>query len=294
MCTRLCHQAQSRPVDSYFDAPDNLRHRISPICDPGDCVVDGQMGDPVSLSQILREPAYAALNVPQQIRLAANLVKGVLQFHSTPWLRDLWRLEELCFFNTEACLAESLRTLHITSELLPQQRPSSGGDAAMREASAQLLTPQPSLLSEDNNSSNSDNELVETAKLHHGIRNLSLHSLGTALLQIGHWDPTLDPGDLVHIRRLGGSASTSFPPLSSPLGPRYQRAVQRCLECDFGLGADLSQPELAAAVYWDVARELEDIARGLEDDREVGAMSSRDRKGKGVDRGGGVKRKAVS
>ncbi|RYO75956.1 hypothetical protein DL766_007731 [Monosporascus sp. MC13-8B] len=183
-------------------------------------------GEPTSLSSILHRPVNAALTYSQQIRLAASLVKGVLQYHSTPWLPDYWRLEDLSFFDTEDDLVDSLRTLHITNELSSSSLPKVQTDAVMRDAAAQLPTPpstrpsiSPSLVpgqAQDGDDGDED-EALHAAMLWHGIRNLPLHSPGVALLQIGRWDPTLDPNDIVRVREL--SEGTLL------LGKRYKRLV---------------------------------------------------------------------
>lgn len=99
---------------------------------------------------------------------------------------------------------------------------------------------------------------LDDAQRECGIRNLTMHSLGVALLQIGQWDP-LRPENIVALRKVADLASRD-----SRLGPTYQRLTQKCLECDFGFGKDLAQPELQSAVYRDVVCELEELVVLLE------------------------------
>ena len=47
------------------------------------------------------------------------------------------------------------------------------------------------------------------------------------------------------------------------LGPRYQRIVQKCLQCNFGFGNDLETTNLQSAVYRGVVSELETMIDSL-------------------------------
>ncbi|EMR63244.1 hypothetical protein UCREL1_9814 [Eutypa lata UCREL1] len=161
-------------------------------------------------------PVEKSISISQQVRLALNLVQGVLKFHSTPWLRPYWRLQDLSYFEATEGLAASLSTLHIGTELSPRQQ----CDSLMTDATGDVLD----------------------AQLACGIRNLTMHSLGVALLQIGQWDP-LKPDDIVEVRKVADIAERD-----SRLGPRYQKITQQCLDCDFGLGKDLTQMELQNAI----------------------------------------------
>ncbi|KAK4234763.1 hypothetical protein C8A03DRAFT_37423 [Achaetomium macrosporum] len=88
-----------------------------------------------------------------------------------------------------------------------------------------------------------------------GIRNVTLHSLGVALLQIWRWE-LFDTQDLVVIRKA--------PAKPSRLGPRYDDLTTSCLWCDFGFGADHNRPQLQGAIYKTVIYELEQMVDLLE------------------------------
>ncbi|PWY87812.1 hypothetical protein BO94DRAFT_556302 [Aspergillus sclerotioniger CBS 115572] len=89
----------------------------------------------------------------------------------------------------------------------------------------------------------------------HGIRSLPLGCLGVVLLQIERWKQ-LDAQDVAYVRRMANG--------SSRLGARYKRLTQKCLGCDFGLGADLNQPQLQDAVRDTVIDELTDMIASLD------------------------------
>lgn len=103
-----------------------------------------------------------------------------------------------------------------------------------------------------------DDTSVLNAQLEYGIRDLTMHSLGVALLQIGQWD-LLQPNSIAEIRKVANLAERD-----SRLGPRYQKLTQKCLDCDSGLGKDVAQTELQNAVYRDVVCELEDLVSALD------------------------------
>lgn len=188
------------------------------------------------MNSIFKYPVERSISIVQQVRLALNLVQGVLKLHSTPWLRPYWRLQDLSYFEAAEGLAGSLSTLHIGTELSPDQQQC---DALMADTAT-----------------TGDDAL--DAQLACGIRNLTMHSLGVALLQIGQWDP-LRPDDIVEVRKVAEVAERG-----SRLGPRYQKITQQCLDCDFGFGKDLGQLELQNAIYRDVVCELEALICALE------------------------------
>ncbi|KAK7927467.1 hypothetical protein PG985_004465 [Apiospora marii] len=234
MCTQLC--TQTSRCGGYLDTPEHLRHHLSPVCndscDHTQCFNPKRLGEPSLLDEIFKLPVERSISVPAQLRLALSLVKGVLQFQSTPWLQPLWRLQDLSFFQVNEGLAASLDTLHIGTELTKgKQR-----DTVMANGSEDLAS----------------------AQLIHGVRNLTMHSLGVALLQIGQWG-ALKPEDIVEVRRIADLSARD-----SRLGPRFQKLTRQCLDCDFGFGKDLSQSELQGAIYRDVVCELEGLIHTLE------------------------------
>ncbi|ETS86365.1 hypothetical protein PFICI_00193 [Pestalotiopsis fici W106-1] len=241
----------ARPTGGYLDTPEDLRHHLSPVCQPGcdhrDCFHAKALQAPTSLDGIFRLPVERTLSVPEQVRLALKLVQGVLQFHSTPWLQPYWRLQDLSFFPTDAGLADSLNTLHISAELSGEQRRAQAFHDQKQELCCDAIM----------TNSDGDGEILD-AQIACGIRNMTMHSLGVALLQIGQWT-VLQPDDVVEVRKIADLADRG-----SRLGPRYQKITQQCLDCDFGFGKDLREPQLQAAIYRDVVCELESLVSTLE------------------------------
>lgn len=191
-----------------------------------------------SMRQLLSQPVESSLTIVDQLKLARTLVMAVLKFHSTAWLQDYFSLQDVSFFRSDAgTIAECLETAHLTVNLV-QQPPDTDSAIAM------------------NDSSNSDEEAIETAKLTHGVHNLTLWSLGTVLLQVGSWSVIDSPDDVVQVRRLARN--------SGKLGRRYRELTEQCLECNFAFGYDLSKPRLQQAVYENVVGGLSDMIKSLD------------------------------
>ncbi|KAH8891725.1 hypothetical protein GQ53DRAFT_841550 [Thozetella sp. PMI_491] len=210
----------------YLDSACRLRHRILKAQDRQSKVIQSGPCSAVPLPSIFSQPRDTELTVPEQLRLALRLARSVLQFHSTPWWHQGWELSDLSYFNIDSELCNSLSTLHIDAQLH-----SKGDGMRMQD----LLDQSPTLPSDDD-------------MLLCGIRNITMHSLGTALLQIGRWE-ALDVHDIVNLRKKAA--------LPSRLGPRYDDLTAKCLYCDFGYGSNLDQPRLQSAFYQNVVHELE-------------------------------------
>jgi len=158
----------------------------------------------------------------------------VLQYHSTPWMNEQWRLDDLRYFGTKQDVVENaLQSLHL-SAYFP------GGEDA--------ITP-------DNNIQTTIPNLNEQTRTY-GITNLTLFSLGIALLELNHWKSIYTGNDILAARELVDRGS--------PLGPKYRDLVKKCLQCNFGFGTDLSKPELQNAVYNDVVCQLEEMISVLD------------------------------
>ncbi|KAI1427617.1 hypothetical protein F5Y12DRAFT_142556 [Xylaria sp. FL1777] len=240
VCGVLLRLAEPASIPGCFlDTPDSIRHALT-VRDTvyGSASISSSRRTVTPLLNILERALDADIGVTQQLRLVLQLAKGHLQLHWTPWWRQYWSLSDLSYFTDPsvvgvADLADCLESLHIGTQL--------DFESLHFDASALHLDPE-----------------VETALLTHGIRNLSLYCLGIALLQIGRWDPLANAtNDVVAIRRLAAR--------NGRLGPRYQAVTQKCIECDFGEGSDLGNPQLQATIYESVICELESLIVVLEE-----------------------------
>lgn len=178
----------------------------------------------------------ADLSTCDRLGMARSLVLAVLKFYDTPWLSDAWRLGDFSFFH-QADVGGALQTLHLGVEFNKDLDFSSMEDIQLA---------QPWCLAEDD-------------KLRCGIRNMTLHSLGVALLQIDRMQK-MEIENVLGVRK----AAT----MSSYFGTRYQQITQKCLDCDFGLGADLGKGQLQRAVHDDLIGPLDEMIRCMSIENE--------------------------
>ncbi|KAK2063389.1 hypothetical protein LY76DRAFT_563343 [Colletotrichum caudatum] len=215
---------------SFYPAKDDLRRR-SPQPSPSE-------DKATTIDEVLDDSSRDFFSTIDRLKLARTLVSAVLKFHSTPWLGDFWRLGDFAFFMAPQGeeMVEALRTLHVGVEVAQRQLDS------MEDIRSSAGCFGVSQISEDE-------------RLFCGISNLTLHSLGVALLQIDRWT-RVEPGDILKVRKMASR--------SSLLGARYQEITQKCLRCDFGYGSDLAKPRLQQAVYENVVGALETMISSLD------------------------------
>ncbi|KAM0279452.1 hypothetical protein ACHAQH_004613 [Verticillium albo-atrum] len=225
-----------------IDSEAGYRHSFYPGLQQASC--KNASKDPVPISKVFEPSVEEFVSMLDRLKLARCLVSAVLKFHSTPWLRDTWQLQDLSIFPTDnEDLAKSLSTLHV------------GVGFAQRHAQRPVIDSMEGVqCTEDATTGN----VGEYEKLLCGIGNMALHSLGVALLQIDRWTrlevETLD--DIVKIRKM---STESF-----SLGPQYGEITRKCLRCDFGYGDDLSKPRLQEAVYGSLVGVLEKMISSLD------------------------------
>jgi hypothetical protein len=196
-----------------------------------------------SVFDIMRHDADEALEVEDQLKLAHKA--AILQFDHTPWLPERWRLRDLSYFGSESSFNdEALKTLHLSSQI-----------SAAAVISSTVEDTAMSGIEREKSACISD-------RVRYGIHNTVLFFLGVALLEIAHWKPIEekmtdrdDNNQVFAARRLAAGRA--------PLGPHYQKIVEKCLQCNFGFGTKLSDTALRTAVYNDVVCELETMIEKL-------------------------------
>lgn len=217
-----------------------FRHCFFPCLDDPHCN-DLELGDVMPMDEVLGQPVHNRLDIVSQLRLAHCLVSTVLKFNSTPWLNDIWSVGDIAFFRQGDDLTKSLQTLHLGAELIHS------------------VPGSEDFIMEVESPANSAHLSVEDARYKHGVGNITLFSLGAALLAIGRWE-RVDHNDIEGIRRLASQGSY--------LGPVYQELTQKVLDCDFGYGKDLKKPRLQEAIYEMVILELESMIASLDISRD--------------------------
>jgi len=234
--SQVCDASQAGRCVGYLETPDTYKHMFF---SRRNIPKKPEYNTVYSVFDVLHEDAEDVIAVEDQLRLAHKAALAILQYNNTPWLSERWGLHELSYFGNYSAFNEtSLDTLHLSSR---------------------ITTPgQPTVIAMDG---------IETTAglsddIRYGINNLPLFFLGVALLEIAHWKPIEknmtdkdDKNQVYAARRLASGRA--------PLGPAYQQIARKCLQCNFGVGTDLSKKTLQAAVYNDVVCELEDMIKQL-------------------------------
>jgi hypothetical protein len=160
------------------------------------------------------------IRMPEKLRLAKLFALAVLQFHSTPWLNENWRSQDILFFNLMDPSEDYLGSPYLTARIT---KPS------------------------DNTTCKLSDPKESTPKSLFPVPNVILFRLGVILLELGLDMPFGDLqkaqeqkeehnkefAEFFTARRLALSSA-----VSRKMGPRYAKLVNRCLFCDFGLGGD--------------------------------------------------------
>lgn len=194
----------------------------------------------ISLLQILELPVFDVFTDHERVKLGIILAKSMLKLHSTPWWPEVETLKQVYMFKEGSTdMSSCLDTLHLSMKLKPI--------SSMTKTTVSFQTPQ----EEGNSIPDSFAESIEYAMHDHGIRNLTLYSLGVALLQIGLWE-RVPWEDHIQIRRRVERLSQ--------LGKGYYLATKKLICCDFGLAREqLHDPQLQSAVFNHVVGELESV-----------------------------------
>ncbi|RYP34645.1 hypothetical protein DL767_004205 [Monosporascus sp. MG133] len=188
ICRVICQQANPKRsstvecVASCINAFDNYHHFLYPSDRHGESPCREPMTELVPFVRVLNRAIDYALSVPQQLRLALIIARGMLQLHDTPRWRHYWTLQDLSYFHNDDNLAESLSTLHVSTELVTRQNSVANGIPDEIPPSSKEAAPLC--------------DGVKEAQLTYGIRNITVYSLGVALLEIGYWC-ALNPNDVV-------------------------------------------------------------------------------------------------
>jgi hypothetical protein len=249
-------------IDVKAQSEHGFRHSFYPQTGPllsKGAVSGGLIGpeDLMSLEDLIKAPTDRVLTYVEKLRLAHFLVKTVLQFHSTPWLREVWKLSDLTFFRSGNDLPAWLQTLHLGVEFTRDETDSTR-QVHNASSSSPSSTYMEGVLPTPPSSDTSCSDLAsmsEDSRLLHGIENFPLHCLGVALLQIDHWTQ-LEPEDILGARKLARRPSN--------LTPRFPGMVQKCLRCDFGCGYDLDGPKMQRAIYEALVEPLEEMISKLD------------------------------
>ncbi|KAK2000447.1 hypothetical protein LX36DRAFT_747613 [Colletotrichum falcatum] len=241
ICRKLTQQLEASCLDHLNTSSDEaFRHLFYPAktCFCGGFHVSSQCHVAVPMYEALDESSSDHFfPTVERLKLARSLVLAVLRLHSTPWLGDFWTLRGLAFFITDqgGDVSQALRSLHVGFEFAQRLIDSTEGVESPSELPVH-------------------HGITENERLFCGIGNLSLHSLGAALLQIDR-RARVEPRDVLAVRKMALRPSD--------LGPRYTELTRKCLWCDFGQGSSLAEPRLQEAIHRGVVDELDVMISSL-------------------------------
>ncbi|KAG7286688.1 hypothetical protein NEMBOFW57_008999 [Staphylotrichum longicolle] len=165
--------------------------------------------------------------------LATSLSSAVLQYHSTPWLPDIWQSSHVRFYGT--------------SHLL--------------QSAEELLSSSPHFEVEfsKSNLKGKGHDLTACARATGVVaRNKILFHFGIILLELGYSRPWAQLVESVgNTLPLGGQSEYDVAeklsrgyPLLNKMGPKFPIIVRKCLGCDFGTGeSDLQNENLQETMH---------------------------------------------
>ncbi|KAK3386496.1 hypothetical protein B0H63DRAFT_467873 [Podospora didyma] len=252
-------------------------------CQPQQCLgyLDGQYrqrfyrptsdqitkGRSMTLSDIISwvndRPLLKFFPHPAAFHIASSLAASVLQFHSTPWLPETWRSQDITFFSIGELSIETdlqLSYPYFKIEFAKRRRLDKGKGKAHAFTSHQTVP----------------DEHDQTIS---GARNELLFRLGTVLMEIAFSLPWEDLRDHARIEfqlyklPLGQQTDYGIAErlcqvlLPRKMGPEYTRIVRHCIGCDFGLREPqidlVRSDELQSAFLLRVVDELQRMKRGV-------------------------------
>lgn len=197
-----------------------------------------------SLTQIIHKMSQSSSHADhflqhERLRLARQLASAVLQFHTTPMLKDSWRSDDVVFFGADA------ESTTLTSPHLNVQ------------------------VGKSNQIKSSENSTALDTNLF--VRNPYLFGLGIILIELARQAPLSTFRERSELSNTQESQFSDFviadrvsKSLGSSLGVSYAKVVRKCIGCDFGEGTtDLNDPGLQAVFYRDVVCELERLERAF-------------------------------
>ncbi|KAL8418259.1 hypothetical protein RB594_001753 [Gaeumannomyces avenae] len=265
----------------FIDSLDDFRHTFRAEANTKHAQLQGQSGNFMTLDSVFDYDLQTRFTPVDQLRLAHSVSLAFLKFLHTPWMPEIWNTRSLFVLQDRAKIKRCLETLHLRVDISPGTRdcqPSRQGQPVKMEGiegggGVNEVNAEPSPIGHaDDSDDDADDgggsscDVLSTAMLEHGVKSLPLFSLAVVLLQIDRWT-RVQESDLAEVRRLAyGSASR--------LGPRYDKLVFKCLDCEFEARSNtgrrlrsIAKPRLQDSVYREVVCELSDLVRA------TGAMS---------------------
>lgn len=227
----------------------NIKHRIyAPPID-----VHHQKQHRISLKNIIssdtQNDARTHLSMFEKLHLAKTLAVTVLQYYSTPWLNPSWRSGDIFFLDAKKD-DRSNKALDMSSPHV---------NVRVRELGDENYRMNPCYSSLNHSGSSSTTNTTTTL-----APNALFFSLGVVLLELAYSSTLQNLKQQCDLEDGRETKYTEFfiaKRLSSTvvreMGRTYGKIVKKLLQCNFGCGDDLEDPELRGVFHRDVVCELE-------------------------------------
>ncbi|KAK0722701.1 hypothetical protein B0T26DRAFT_641362 [Lasiosphaeria miniovina] len=220
------------------------------------------------ISWINENSFQGSLPLPATFHIAGSLAASVLQFHSTPWLPETWRSQDVNFFTAHQLSAEDELRLSYPYFKVEFGRRARKGKAVGSGPGSEDADMQ-------DTAGGSDTMAV-------GARNELLFRFGIVLLEVGFsrsWATLRER--VCRDFQMPAKRQTDYhvaeklcAMLANQMGAKYPRIIRKCIGCDFGLREpqdDLEKSEeLQAGFLVDVVIELQRMKEGV---RALGSAS---------------------
>ena len=181
--------------------------------------------------------------IPDKISLARSLAAAVLQYHSTPWLKQEWRSQDIVFFGVRERSPGGIRSPYLTTPHLKATIKTRSTTQVVNAAALSRST-----------------STVNLPYQQTPIRNQTLFNLGVMLVEIAYNAPLHDlelPQD-----NKGRDDTPYWTALRLAHGleamwtSAYEEVVKVCLYCSLGPADDLNDQRLRDNFYREVVQRL--------------------------------------
>jgi len=212
------------------------------------------------ISWIAEDDSSRVLPRTATFHLARELASAVLQYHSTPWLPQIWYSSHVQLFGIDEVLQDP-ENLHLPSPYF---------QAAFSQTRLAPEEDRPDTTGTSQSSSHQARNLMRDLANARFSRNRVLFCLGIVFLELGYgktWPrlrqsvtAKLSPDHTDYQAAMSLSKSRV---LKERMGLQYPSVVEKCLGCDFARGDDLGSQELQGAFLVDVVNVLREEERKL-------------------------------
>ena len=182
------------------------------------------------------------ISLPEKLKLSNSLAQAVLRFHSTPWLTQEWKSQDVVFLGVSDFAKGPLSSPFLKARV-----------STSSASTIQRLT-----------TTSSSREPEHVLRKRTPVRNQTLFGLGVMLIELAYDSPLQDlripEDDQADSHSMYWAATRLGEDLDKQLGPSYADAVTICLYGGFGASSDLDDPKVQESFYHEVVQKLKKLA----------------------------------